>query len=166
MLGRLSIRARLTIAFACALLLVLALAGLVVYQRLDSELTQSVDNGLASRADDLAALVTTAEDDLPKLSGSRVVESDEVFSQILTPDGEVVASTLPPDAGPALDPAEIHRASRESVLVERQVPGIENGARVLGRPASSAAGAFVVVAALPSRSCSRPGSAISSRHDR
>lgn len=146
MLGRLSIRARLTIAFAGALLLVLALAGLVVYQRLDSELTQSVDNGLASRADDLAALVATAEDDLPKLSGSRVVESDEVFSQILTPDGEVVASTLPPGAGRALDPAEIDRANRESVLVERQVPGIENGARVLGRPASSAAGAFVVVA--------------------
>jgi heavy metal sensor kinase len=146
MLGRLSIRARLTVAFAAALLLVLALAGLVVYQRLDSELTESVDNGLASRADDLAALVATAEDDPPNLSGSRVVESDEVFSQILTPDGGVVASTLPASAGPALDPAEIDRATRESILVERQVPGIEAGARVLGRPASSAAGSFIVVA--------------------
>jgi two-component system OmpR family sensor kinase len=146
MLGRLSIRARLTIAFAAALVLVLALAGLFVYQRLDSELTESLDNGLASRADDLAALVASAGDRPPELSGGRFVESDEVFSQILTPEGRVVASTLTPGAGPALDPQEIEAATGETVIVERDVPGIEHGARVLGRPATSVDGPVVVIA--------------------
>jgi two-component system, OmpR family, sensor kinase len=144
--GRLSIRAKLTIAFAAALLLVLVLAGLFVYQRLDSELTESLDNGLASRADDLAALVASAGDRPPELSGGRVVESDEGFSQILRPDGEVVSSTLPAGVGPALDPGQLDRATQESVVIERQVPGIESGARVLGRPATSADGTVVVVA--------------------
>jgi two-component system, OmpR family, sensor kinase len=146
MLSRISIRARLTIAFAVALLVVLVLAGLFVYQRLDHELTESLDNGLASRADDLAALVASAGDSPPQLSGGRFVESDEVFSQILTPEGGVVASTLAPSAGPALEPQEIEAATEETVIAERDVPGIEHGARVLGRPASSVDGTVVVVA--------------------
>jgi two-component system OmpR family sensor kinase len=145
-LGRLSIRARLTIAFAASMLLVLALAGLFVFLRVESELTETIDNGLASRADDLAALVDSTGSGAPKLSEGRVVEADEGFSQILSPDGTVVASTLASGVGPALDPAEIDRATQGSVIAERQVPGIESEARVLGRPASSADGTVVVVA--------------------
>jgi two-component system OmpR family sensor kinase len=145
-LSRLSIRAKLTIAFATALLLVLALAGLFVYQRLESDLTETLDNGLASRADELGALVASTGEGPPKLGEGRLVESDEVFSQILTPEGEIVASTLAPSAGPALDPQEIEAATQETVIVEREVPGIEEEARVLGRPASSAERTVVVVA--------------------
>jgi two-component system, OmpR family, sensor kinase len=147
MLSRLSIRAKLTIAFAAALLLVLALAGLFVYQRLESDLTETLDNGLASRADELGALVASTGGGSPELGEGRLVESDEVFSQILSSEGEIVASTLAPSAGPALDPQEIGAATAgETVIVEREVPGIEHEARMLGRPASSAEGTVVVVA--------------------
>ena len=43
MLRGLSIRAKLTAAFAAALLLVLALAGLFVYLRVSSQLTEALD---------------------------------------------------------------------------------------------------------------------------
>jgi two-component system, OmpR family, sensor kinase len=145
-LGRLSIRARLTAAFAAALVLVLGLAGLFVYLRVASELRSTLDDGLRSRADDLAALVDSAGARPPRLTGGRLVEGEEGFSQILTPDGRVVASTLASGTGSALDPAQLEQAARESVLVDREVPGIEAEARILARPASSADGSFVVVA--------------------
>jgi CHASE3 domain sensor protein len=44
--SRLPIRARLTAAFALAMVLVLTLAGLFVYLRLKDDLDESVDAGL------------------------------------------------------------------------------------------------------------------------
>ena len=49
-MSRLPIRARLTAAFALAMVLVLAAAGLFVYLRLKDDLDESVDAGLESRA--------------------------------------------------------------------------------------------------------------------
>lgn len=145
-MSRLSIRARLTAAFAGALLLVLTLAGLFVYARVSSELTAALDGGLRSRADDLAALVASARRGEPRLSGSRRVESEEGFSQILRPDGAIVASTLP-SAGAAIDPEQARRAAAEPVLVDGvAVAGVEGQARLLAAPASSPAGRYVVVA--------------------
>jgi two-component system OmpR family sensor kinase len=145
-LSRLSIRARLTVVFATALTLVLALAGLFVYLRVSSELTGSIDDGLQSRANDLTALIGDSRNRAPELSGG-LFESEDGFSQILRPDGRVVASTLAPETNAAVEPALVRRAAREQVLLdERQVPGIEGAARILARPASSADGPVVVVA--------------------
>jgi signal transduction histidine kinase len=145
-LSRLSIRARLTVAFAAALTLVLALAGLFVYLRVSSELTASIDDGLQARANDLTALVADSGNRAPVLSGG-LFESEGGFSQILRPDGRVVASTLAPETGPAVPTQLVRRAAREQVLLdERRVPGIEGAARILTRPASSPDGPVVVVA--------------------
>jgi two-component system, OmpR family, sensor kinase len=146
MLGRLSIRAKLTIAFAAALVLVLALAGLFVYLRVESGLTETIDDGLKARANDVQAALDGSGTRPPKLSGG-LFEGEEGFTQILTPRGRVVASTLPPGSGPALDPAEVERAaSAQILLADRRLPSIEAEARVLAEPASSAQGSFVVVA--------------------
>jgi two-component system OmpR family sensor kinase len=151
MLGRLSIRAKLTAAFAAALLLVLAFAGLFVYLRVSSGLTEAIDDALEARANDVAAVVARGEeeeaDDRPELLSGGLFGGEEGFSQILTPGGRVVASTLQPGAGPALDPEQVQRATRERVLVDgRNVPGVEGEARVLAEPASSPEGTAVVVA--------------------
>ena len=50
MLDRLSIRARLTAAFAAAMTLVLVLAGSFVYLYVSGELTGTIDDGLENRA--------------------------------------------------------------------------------------------------------------------
>ena len=144
-LGRLSIRARLTIAFAAALFCVLALAGLFVYLRVSSGLTEALDDGLEARANDVEALLDRADDDPPELSGG-LFEGEEGFAQILTPEGKVVASTLGSGAGSAIDPAQIREARSASLIVDRNVPGLDAEARVLAEPASSPRGSFVVVA--------------------
>jgi len=151
MVVRLSIRAKLTIAFAAALLLVLALAGLFVYLRVSSELTGTIDDALNARANDVAAVVTRGEEDEAEerrqaLSGG-LFGGEEGFSQILMPDGGVVASTLDPDVGPALDAEQIERASGGRILVDdREIPGVEGRARILAEPTSSPEGTRIVVA--------------------
>ncbi|MGH2590760.1 MAG: histidine kinase dimerization/phospho-acceptor domain-containing protein, partial [Actinomycetota bacterium] len=145
MLGRLSIRAKLTAAFAAAMIVVLALAGLFVYLRVASGLTETIDDGLEARVNDLAALAERPRDPPRRLSGG-LFEGEGGFSQILGPDGEVLATTLEPSAGPALDPAQLDRAASGTVLTERVVPGIEDEARILARPATTPDGAVIVVA--------------------
>ena len=56
-MDRLSIRAKLTAAFAAAMVVVLVLAGLFVYERVSSDLNETLENSLRSRSDNLASLV-------------------------------------------------------------------------------------------------------------
>jgi signal transduction histidine kinase len=145
-LRRLSIRARLTVAFVAALAVVLALAGLWVYLRTEAELTGALDDGLEVRAGDLAALVAAGGPNSPELTGT-LFEGEEGFSEILTTDGEVVASTVGPGGGASIDAETLERAKRDPVLVEGlDVPGLDGEARVLARPVSSPEGELVVVA--------------------
>ena len=143
-LGRLSIRARLTVAFSASLLCVLALAGLFVYLRVSSSLTEALDDGIEARANDVEAVLERSGDKPPQLSGG-LFEGEEGFAQILTPEGEVIASTLGPRTGPAIDAAQIRRASTSSLIVNRDVPGLDAEARVFAEPASSEQEDFVIV---------------------
>ncbi|HSJ16769.1 MAG TPA: ATP-binding protein [Solirubrobacterales bacterium] len=145
MLDRLSIRARLTVAFAAALLLVLVLAGLFVYLRVSNGLTEALDDGLEARVHDVEELLARPGERPPTLAGG-LFEGEEGFAQILTPDGEVVASTLQRGAGAAIDGDEIRKAADGPVLIERDVAGLDAEARVLAEPATTAEGSFVVVA--------------------
>lgn len=143
---RLSIRARLTVAFAMAMVLVLAAVGLFVYLRVSNDLTDVIDEGLAVRADDVAALVASGDGRVSALGGGRLVEGEDGFSQILTVDGRVLASTLSPDVGSTLSGAALARAAQGSLPIsERAVPGVSGDARILARPVGSNQGARVVV---------------------
>ena len=126
----------------------LALVGLFVYLQLQRDLTDTLETGLTARADDLAALVASSGDEAPTLDTRRVGDSEDSFSQILTPEGELVASNLEPGLGPTLDSAELEIATARAIFVNLpSFAGVEGGdAQVLARPASSAAGEFVVVA--------------------
>ena len=121
---------------------------MLVYLQLQRDLTDTLDTGLRSRGDDLAALVASSGDEMPTLDAGRLSDSEDSFSQILTPQGELVASNLGPSVGATLDPAELEIAAAGPVFVDlASVPGVEGGnAKLLARPASSAAGEFVVVA--------------------
>jgi two-component system, OmpR family, sensor kinase len=123
--SRLPIRARLTAAFAIAMVAVLAVTGLFVYQRLKSDLDESVTAGLHVRAGAVLA------------SGSAAAgapgEAEEGFAQLLRGDGSVLNSSGGA-RGRVLTPAELSRAAAgEQVLSERQVQGVEGTARVLAQ---------------------------------
>jgi signal transduction histidine kinase len=146
-LRRLSIRARLTLAFVAALGVVLALAGLFVYLRTGSELSEAIDDGLEVRAADLTALVAAGGPDSGRLTGT-LFEGEEGFAEVLTSEGDVVASTLAGDAaGSAIGAETLEQATRGSVMIEDvEVSGVDDEARILAQPAGSPDRDFVVVA--------------------
>ncbi len=124
-MSRLPIRVRLTAAFAAAMVVVLAAAGLFVYLRLKDDLAESITMGLNTR-------VAAVADSGSAAAGS-AGDAEEGFAQLLTRDGSVVDSSGGL-RGEALSPAELQRASSgEEVSIERRLPGIEGSASVLAR---------------------------------
>jgi two-component system, OmpR family, sensor kinase len=146
MLRRLSVRVRLTVAFAAALGLVLGLAGGFVYVTVSTRLTDAIDDELRTRFDEIAEILAEPGTGPPQLT-AEVFEGDGGFSQVLTTGGAVVASTLPAGAGAAIEPDALRRAQRdEIVLAGLDVPGVEAQARALARAVTTAEDSFVVVA--------------------
>lgn len=143
-MSRLPIRARLTAAFALAMVVVLAAAGLFVYLRLEADLREGVDTSLEARADALAALVERSGGRLTEPVGS-AAEPEESFAQLLTPEARLLDG-IGGAGDPALSPDETARAAAAPVLLDRELPGIDGTARVLARPATVDGRSLVIVA--------------------
>lgn len=133
------IRAKLTVAFGLAMLLMLAAAALFVYLRLRADLDERVDAELQARA----ATLAQARGE-PSLSEVALEDPEETFVQLLAADGQVLGS-MGTVRGPALLPDEVHRAVAGPVTVERSLPGVDGEARVLARTATADASRIVVV---------------------
>ncbi len=144
-MSRLSIRARLALAFAGSLLLVLALAAVFVYFRVDDSLTAALDDRLETQ---LAELATDAVTD--DLTADSVLpgpaDPEDGFSQVMALDGTVVASSVEGDV-PVLGPAELERAvAGPTESEERPVPGVDGNARIVSAPVEGADGELIVIA--------------------
>jgi len=131
--SRVPIRARLTAAFALAMVLVLAGAGLFVYLRLEADLSEAVDEGLRARADAVAALAQQSTSAPDSADAGGLEDAEEGFAQVLSADGRVVDATGGATE-PALTAGELERAAGEPFLFEREVTGVEGTARVLALP--------------------------------
>ena len=140
-MSRLSIRVRLTLAFAAAMAVVLAGVGLFVYQRVADELLASVDQTLLARAGEEL--------------GSGRVDSDSgdgtTLAQEYGPLGQLRRSQprgLPPLVSrPVL--AEVLGGRR--VWLEKRLPGRRGEWRILALRASSGNGAAVLARSLAPR---------------
>ena len=86
---RLPIRARLTLAFAAMMAVVLAAAGLFLFLQFRSDLLQAVDAGLRSRGQ---AIVGELRRSAPLTAGI-LIETDEAFAQVLGTEGRVIDSS-------------------------------------------------------------------------
>ena len=99
-MSRLSIRVRLTLVFALAMAAVLATIGAVLYQRLGISITQQIDDRLQVRTSTLSTLVTRT--DLQAALSEPGLRADDAFARIISPTGEVVATSpgfgIPPAA--------------------------------------------------------------------
>jgi hypothetical protein len=84
--ARLPIRARLTVAFAGVIAIVLAAAGVFLYAQFQRDLDAQIDEALNLEARDIAALVHSA-------GPAAVVSSDEERAQVYAGDGRLLAST-------------------------------------------------------------------------
>jgi signal transduction histidine kinase len=133
-MARLSLRARVTLAFVLATAVVLAALGFYLHQRLASELDASITTGLRQRAGDLASLAESAQ--TPQLGRNSLVEPGDDVTQVLAADGTVVATAPGLERQPLLTPAELQRALHEPVSVaHRAPPGEHEAVRLLAVPA-------------------------------
>jgi signal transduction histidine kinase len=125
-MSRLPIRVRLTLAFATAMAVVLALLGVAVYARFEDSLNENADQSLRSRATDIAAVIETTGPRLPETGPGRFVESEESFAQLLDESGRVVDGTTRADSRPLLSSREIRTARGGSLTIARD-DAVEEG---------------------------------------
>jgi signal transduction histidine kinase len=130
---RVPIRIRLTIAFAAATAVVLAAAAAFVYVRVGNDLNRALDVQLRGRAQDVAALVR--RDGSLRATTGDLVEPGESFAELVAPGGRVLDATAPIGRTLLLSQAELARARRGPVVVDRpSVPGLDEPARLLATP--------------------------------
>lgn len=146
MLARISIRVRLTLAFAGAMALVLAAAGFFLSVNQARNIDASIDGGLRARADDVAALVAQSESGLAEAGRSRLTEAGENFAQVVDTRGSVVDATPFVRDRALLSPAELARARQSSLLLDRHA-GRDAGerSRLLARSVAAQDQTFVVI---------------------
>jgi two-component system OmpR family sensor kinase len=125
--------------------LVLGATGAFVYVRFGSELDNTINSGLRSRASDLVALVREVDSGLSE-GRQHLVGREESFAEVLDPGGQVS------DASPAvgnrvlLSPGELRRALRQPLIVNRSsVPGLPDQFRLLAVPVRARGQERVVV---------------------
>jgi heavy metal sensor kinase len=130
--SRLPIRVRLTAATAIVMSVVLAAIGLVLYARVASDLSASVDRDLRVRSQDLAALVRRSPSQLPETGAGTIVEQGESYAQVLARDGRPVAGTPSLGDDPLLSSAQVAKALSEPVQLDKAtVPGLDEPSRLL-----------------------------------
>ncbi len=133
-MSRLPIRIRLAAAFSVGLLVVLALAGMFVYLRVGDELNQALDSSLAARADDIATLAQNAGPGEIDLGGIKTGEGESSFTQLLSPGGRIVQSTLPA-SDQVLNREQVDSARVAEIRLDGlRVSGIEGETRVVALP--------------------------------
>ncbi len=144
MFARLPVRIRLAAGFCAGLTVVLVLAGAFVYVEVSQDLSDALDTSLAARADDAGTLIEGSVGPVD-LGGVRAGEEETTFTQILTPGGRVVESTLP--GSESVLSAQQQAAAGEGPVRAGtvRVPGLEGPFRALALPVSSPSGTVIAV---------------------
>jgi heavy metal sensor kinase len=146
LVARLPIRLKVTLVFALVMALVLSGTGLFLYFQFRSDLDNTIDQGLRSRADDVTGVVRQADADLPRSGRSPLVERGESFAQILNASGGIVDSTPQLRNRPLLDQSRLRRARAGTIYVERgPIGGIEERSRLIATPVRARGRDVVVV---------------------
>jgi two-component system OmpR family sensor kinase len=125
--------------------LVLGATGVFVYLRFANELDATINSGLRSRASDVAALVREADSGLRERQQG-LVGRNESFAEVLDAGGGVTDSSLAIGHHVLLTPAELRRALRGPVYLNRgPLPGLKDESRLLAVPVDARGKKQVVV---------------------
>ncbi|MGN6793485.1 MAG: HAMP domain-containing sensor histidine kinase [Streptosporangiaceae bacterium] len=139
---RIPIKFWVTAAFSVSVACVVAALSIVVYVRTGNDILRTIDAGLRSRAEVLAASVRHG-DPVGRVRPT-LIESDEVFAQITDPAGRIAWSS-PILARRPLVPGREKWSSQRTEIVERKIPGIDNLARILVVPVRTLHGRVLVM---------------------
>jgi len=126
--------------------IVLALAGTFVYLRVAANLDSTIDDGLRTRADELASTLAGSRPGALELGQPGAEGGEDVLTQILTPAGGVVGSSEGPDATSVLDSSQLASAGGGLTYFDpKQVEGVEGEARLLAGPAAGDGRSLIAV---------------------
>ncbi len=125
----------MTLVFTAVMALILGAIGLFVFLRYRSELDSTINAGLRSRANDVAALVREANSSGLVGRGHNLVARNESFAEVINANGSISGSSLEIGRRVLLSPAELRRALRGPVFLDRgPLPGLQNSSRLLAVP--------------------------------
>jgi two-component system OmpR family sensor kinase len=135
-----------TLAFVAVMTIVLGATGVFVYLRFGAELDNAINNGLRSRAGDVAALVREVGSGQSDGHPSRLAGEAENFAEIMGTSGSVLDATPQLRGHPLLTASELQRAVRASILLDRgPLAGLRGESRLLATPVSADGRRVVVV---------------------
>jgi two-component system, OmpR family, sensor kinase len=140
-LRRPPIRARLAVAFAGVMAVVLAATGLFLYLHLRSDLDRTIDRGLRSRAADVSALVEQADTGLRE---ARARGPGADVAQVLRADGRIFDATPGLGLSSLLTPHELRTAQRGALSIARATTPI-GALRLLAVPVHAQEHDLVIV---------------------
>jgi signal transduction histidine kinase len=144
---RLPITIRLTLVFAAVTAVVLAGTGLFLYVRLAAELELAVEEGLRSRADDVAAFVQRSGPVSSQVADRRLTEADESFAQIVDAQGKVVGGSPGVGHRPLLAANELEEARRQTFMPKRRFLAVldDDPVQLLATPVDAGGERLVVI---------------------
>jgi len=135
--GRLSLRTRLAAIAGAGAMIVLGVGALLLYRNLSNELSHAITDELTIRVSDLSA--SLEDGSVTPSSGLLIAQAVDASGNVLSPSG----------AQRVLSADELARASRGQIIVDREVPGVGEHARLLARPiGATSAGPVIGVAAV------------------
>jgi hypothetical protein len=126
-----SLRVRLTLAFAGSMAVVLAGLAVFLYARLGTDLQNNIDLGLRARAGAIAAALRD-RDPAPVSTAPSVIDPDESFAQVLDTTATIVAPSRP-GSDPLLSAPQL-RGATAATFFTTNVPGIDDPSRLLAVP--------------------------------
>jgi heavy metal sensor kinase len=142
-LRRLPIRLRLTLVFTAIMAAVLAATGVFLYLRFAADLDSTINDGLRSRATDVAALIKEADSGL---SEGRLSDRAESFAEILDRRGRVFDSTPQLNRHVLLMRPELRRAWRGPAFFDRgPLPSLHEESRLFAAPVQAQGQRLVAV---------------------
>jgi two-component system OmpR family sensor kinase len=143
---RLSLRLRLTFAFALTMSLVLGATGIIVYRLTASDLNATIDRSLISRSEEVGVLINHSGASLAAAL-DRVSNEEDDFAQVLTAAGRVIASTPQVDGMSLMRPATRLRAAHKGVFAEHApVAQLDGALRIHAEPVATANGRLIIAA--------------------
>src|SRR5680860_1379272 len=130
-LSRLPIRVRLALLFCAIMAVVLLATGAFLHWRLGSTLDSAIDEGLENRFEELATVVSSAEENIPEDEETLLGEEGETVVQILSSDGEVLYQSGGVSQ-PLLSPEKRDRRPKDiPSFMEEYIPETDNAFRLL-----------------------------------